>query len=194
MRKLLLLFLAAYCSILAFAQPNTDAQLKRRLDAYMKINRELNFKELMNYIHPSLFNLATREQLVQVFESSFDNEQMSISIDSLAVTTISPFYVHNKVQYSKVDYYMEMALKWKDAAATAEEGFVPQMSTAFEQAFAGSHVSFDKSRNSFLIKGINILIAIKDDTTTPWMFLGYDKNQPMVRSLFPALVIEHFKL
>jgi len=39
-----------------------------------------------------------------------------------------------------------------------------------------------------------VLIAIKDNPQTPWLFLGDNGNNETVKKLFPQEVIEHFKL
>jgi hypothetical protein len=40
----------------------------------------------------------------------------------------------------------------------------------------------------------SILVAIKDDEKTDWLFLGYDGKQPVIKTLIPAQVLTHFKL
>jgi hypothetical protein len=38
------------------------------------------------------------------------------------------------------------------------------------------------------------MFAIKDNELSDWMFLGYQKNEEMIKLLYPQEVIDHFKL
>lgn len=178
--------------ITGFAQP--DTALSKRLEEYIRFNKELKFEELMEYIHPSLFKLAPKDQLIEVFKKVYDNDEMKISIDNLEKRSISDLYALNGVQYHKVDYYMVMRMKFKDESKTLDSSFVNSMTTSLEAALPLKKVSYDTAGNQFFIKGTDVLIAIKDSPKSSWLFLGYDPGNEMIKQLLPQELIEHFKL
>lgn len=195
MRKYLLVFLAFLTTVTAFAQNNSDPQLSKRLDEYMSLTRHLKFEEIMNYTHPKMFTIATREQLIEVFKQSFDNEQMSIGFDSTAITGVSDEFKTENVAYRKIDYWMKLSVLFKDTAALNDENFIGVMKMSFENAFPGGSVLFSKELKKFEIRAPSIMIAIKDSPGSLWMFLGYQRgNDALLKMLYPQPVIEHFKL
>lgn len=195
MKKLLFLFFCCCFSSLLFAQSATDNQLNERLNTYMKLNRDQKFSELMNYLHPSIFSLVPKEKLAEVFEQSFDNDEIRISIDSTGITGISPVFKHQNSSYHYITYYMEMALHLKDSSAMENEEQIEFMNTSLKEGFPDGSVNYNKEKKAFLINGSNIMLAIKDATNPQWMFLGVEKKNPaMLKKLVPAAVINHFKI
>ena len=195
MRKFLFSFLAALISVAAISQFNSDPALSKRLDEYMKLTRELKFEKIMEYTHPKMFTIASKEQLIEVLKQGFDNEGMSIAIDSAVVAGISEGFILENVTYKKVDYSVKMAVRFKDTASLKEENFISAMKIAFTNAFPGGTVEFAEADKVFRIKASNLMIAIKDNEATPWMFLGYEKkNAELAKLLYSKEVIEHFKL
>ncbi len=192
MPKIISLISFFLLAITGFAQP--DTALSKRLEEYIRLNKELKFEELMEYIHPSLFKLAPKDQLIEVFKKVYDNDEMKISIDNLEKRSISDLYALNGVQYHKVDYYMVMRMKFKDESKTLDSSFVNSMTTSLEAALPKKKVSYDAAGNQFFIKGTDVLMAIKDSPKSNWLFLGYDAGNEIIKQLLPMELIEHFNL
>lgn len=195
MRKYLLGFLIVFTAISAFSQKNADAELSKRLDDYMRLTRELKFEEIMEYTHPKIFTVATKEQLVEAFKQAFDNDKMSIGFDSTAITGISSDFKVENVVYKKIDYSMGLSVIFKDTAALSDENFIGIMKMSFANAFPGGAVEYNKDLKKFTINASSIMIAIKDSASEPWLFLGYQKgNDMLLKLLYPQQVLDHFKL
>src|SRR5206468_8254466 len=98
-----LIFLALVCFIFlsTSAQKTADPVFKKRLNEYIALTKQLNFEKLMDYVHPKLFKIVPRDQMLQMFQSAFENEMMSISIDSLSILQTSPAYSYQGSLYRK---------------------------------------------------------------------------------------------
>ncbi|MFM9908715.1 MAG: hypothetical protein ACKVOW_05185 [Chitinophagaceae bacterium] len=172
----------------------TDTALNNRLNEYIKVSKSLNIVRLMDYIHPSLFTLAPREEMIKLFENVYDNKDMSIVIDTLQKGLMSkPFFIQ-ETQYVKVDYYMVMQMTFKNEDKMNDSNFVNSMSGALQDALPKKSVSYNSNAHYFTIRGMDVLLAIKDGPSTEWFFLGYDGKNEMTKSLFPKELIEHFEL
>ena len=194
MRKCILFFFILLINSVVIAQSN-DPQLKKRLDKYLELNKELKFTELMTYIHPSLFKLVPKEQLIEVFEKAYDNEAMHISIDSAAILLISPAFKYAGASYKKIDYSMKMGIYFKDTAQLNDPSFRNLMITSLGSGFNDGAARYDSTTKTILINGKNVMMAIKDNDSAEWMFLGIEKKQPdFMKMLFKPQVITHFKL
>lgn len=192
MKRSLLVFLVSLVSISSIAQ--TDSSLQRRLGEYLALSKQLNFEKLMDYIHPNLFTIASKEQMVKVFKSAFNNEQMNISLDSLSATDVSSGFNYKGSLYKKVDYFISMSLRFKDSTVLKDEATRPMMLTQMKEGMNAEKVDYISADNRLEIASHKILIAIKDNGKE-WMFLGYEEKQAaLMQQLIPAEVLKNFKL
>lgn len=193
MRKLLVISICLALTFAATAQ-KPDPGLMKRLNEYMKYNRELNFAKMMDYVHPRLFTLAPKDVLISTFEDAFDNVMMRMDFDSMSIVKIGDEFRVGDTAYRKVDYYMEARMMMKDSSTYNSPDFVMMMTEGLEDGFPGAKISYDSVKHEFSIKGNDILFAIKDKPTMEWFFLGFDDNEEQMVILFPEAVIQHFKL
>jgi len=192
MKKLSYLFIILLVSKAGFSQ--ADPSLNRRLKEYTRLTMGGNFEELIEYMHPRLYTLAPREELIESFKNTYENEVMKIKIEKIENRSISNPFKLEGVQYRKVDYYMLMYASFKDEGMTSDSATNNMMVSILRKGLPDKEISYDASSKRIVIKGMYVLIAIKDNPQTPWLFLGDDGNNETVKKLFPQEVIEHFKL
>ena len=175
------------------AAQTSDAQLNQRMQTYLQLNKNLNFDALMEYIHPVLFTVAPKEAMKQSLEQAFNNEEMKIRIDSIAILQVGADFKEGEALYKKIDYFMTLSMVFKDNQLEDEE-FRNAMTEGMKQGFAGKQVGYDAAKKAIVVSGSEVMFAIKDTAATPWMFLGYEKNPELIKRVFPPGVIAHFKL
>ncbi|MBB1286729.1 hypothetical protein HRH25_20280 [Flavisolibacter sp. BT320] len=177
------------------AQKTTDPQLTNRLKEYFVLSKNLEMDKAMDYMHPKLFTIAPKEQLVAAMDAAFNNPEMKISFDSMAIVAISPAFKSGAATYRKVDYFMSMHIALSDSLDLENPELAAAMQASFQKGFPGKKISVQTETNSIHVAGKELLFAIKDPQVIQWMFLGYDrKNQQLVERLFPKAVRQHFKL
>jgi hypothetical protein len=192
-KKLPLLFLIGLCSLSTLAQ--RDTSLQQRVNEYLAANRQLDFEKLMNYIHPKLFQIVPRDQMIELFKSIFDNPQMTISMDSMTVTGISKSFNFKGAEYKKVDYYIAMSLRFKDSTVLKDQDKVSEIQERVKTSMSAENVKYVAENNSLAIDARKIMFAIKDTPRTQWMFVGYEPQQKeMMKTLVPEEVLTNFKL
>ena len=195
MRRYFLSVALLLAGFISSAQTDTAlASLQKRLGEYMFLNQQKDFERLFDYIHPSIYQIASREQMVEAFKNAYNSEQMSISIDTIRKNKIGENFEFNNSSYRRVDYYMVLSLKFNDQSMMDDSSFVETMISNLKQGFPTKSVSFDKAKKQFVVSGDDKLIAIKDKPSSVWMFLSYEKKNPYGSKLFPKEVIAHFKL
>ena len=192
-KKLTLLFFIALCCLSTLAQ--RDTSLQRRLDAYLAANKQLDFEKLMDYIHPKLFDIVPREQMIELFKSIFDNPQMMISMDSMSVIGVSKSFNFKGAEYKKVDYYLRMSLRFKDSTVLKDQDRVSEIQEQVKTSMSAEKIRYVPQNNSLAIDAKKIMFAIKDNPRTQWMFVGYEPQQrEMMKALVPEEVLTNFKL
>lgn len=194
MKKLTVLLLPFFF-FAASAQKATDALLTKRLNEYFTFTKNLELDKAMDYMHPKLFAIAPKDQLIATMKAAFNQPEMKFSFDSMAVRAISPVFKAGTETYRKVDYYMSMSITLSDSLDLESPELAAAMESSFATGFPGKKISIDTETNSINVKGTELLFAIKDPKATQWMFLGYDRNNPqLIKLLFPKAVRQHFKL
>lgn len=192
--KIFLSIVFSFCILMGHAQ-TPDEQLNKRLQEYLNLTKELKFEELMDYIHPALFRIAPKDQLVEVLQQSFENEEFSITVDSIRTKSVSPIFVYQSSFYYKVDYYMEMSFHLKDKSLLSDSTFFAELEANFRESYPNDKIVFHVKKQTFTLIGDDILIAILDQEKSPWKFLGYDKQEAEAfKTLLPEAVVKQFKL
>jgi hypothetical protein len=192
-RKLPILTFILLVSLSSVAQ--NDGSLQGRLDEYLLANKQKNFEKLMEFIYPELFQIVPKEQMIQVFESVFDNPQMTISMDSLSVCGISKGFNYKVAEYRKVDYYIGMSFRFKDTAFVKDENKIAMIKEQVKTQMGAEHVKYIPEENRMTIDAKKIMFAIKDNAQSQWMFLGYEPKQvELMKKLIPSEVLTNFKL
>ena len=194
MKKLTVLLLPFFF-FAASAQKATDTQLTNRLKEYFAFSKNLELGKAMDYMHPKLFDIMPKEQLVETMQAAFNNPQMKFSFDSMSVVGISPNFKSGVATYRKVDYFMSMNITLSDSLDLKNQVLAAAMRASFETGFPGKKITINTESNSVNVRGTELLFAIKDPQATEWMFLGYDRSNPqLIGRLFPKPVRQHFKL
>ena len=188
------LIIGFFLSALVSHGQNADSlKLRSRLNTYMDLTREKNFDKIMDYIHPSLYKIAPRIEMKQALESAYATDGIDLTFDSMAVVKISEEFLFNSSIYRRVDYFGIMRMRFTDTEKTEDSTFVNMLLPALQAEFPDQEVKFDAKTTSFIIRGEDILLAIKD-TGAEWLFLGFERGNPMIESLFPKEVRERFKI
>jgi hypothetical protein len=192
--KTILAFLLCFSLVQVNAQ-SSDPLLDKRLNEYLQLNRQKKFGELVEYMHPSIFSIVPKEQLQEAMEKGFDSEEMKITVDSIKATRIGPVFNFDGGSYHKVDTYMELSFYMNDKEMMADSSFSEIMISQFKQIFPNKTVTFSSDKTHFTVAGIDVILAIKDDGKSPWMFLGFEESKKeMLKTLIPKEVVEGLKL
>jgi hypothetical protein len=194
MKRFYLLLVGSILVLSANAQSQTDADLKKRLNEYIAYTRQMNFEKLVDYVHPNLFKIIPKDQMVNAMRSVFENEMLNIAIDSFRVLKMSTDYNYQKSLYRKIDYFISMNLKINDSTVlkdTAKRSdFIEQMQTGFP----GAAVGYVEKGNYLNIDTRKVMFAVKDPNLK-WMFIGFeDKQRELMEQLIPKDVLSYFKL
>lgn len=193
MKETLTLAFAFLFSILSFAQVKSgDADLDRRLAEYLQANEQKDFETVMDYMHPNLFKIVPKQQMIDLFKQTFSSPEMAMEMSDLGINSVSKPFIHAGSAYRKALYRMTIRIRFADSSVTEGDG--PQTIVEnFKAGFPGKSVTYDADTKSFVVKGEEIMFAIRNPGK-PWLFLGYKDEPALLRKLFPAAVITHFKM
>lgn len=194
MKKTLLCALLFLASFAVFAQVRSgNADLDKRLSEYLVLNKALDFEKLIEYVHPSIYKIAPKAEILKSFQGIFNDPDMKVGIDSLAIVDFGQQFRHNNTEYTKVNYHMTLSLLFRDSSIYEMPDFESTLVKSLSDAFTGKNVRYHKASKTFIVEGVDVMYGIRD-ANAPWMFLGYQRNEQMVKALFPQAVIDYFKM
>lgn len=174
MKKTLLLLLLLSISSLGFSQ--TLEQLKTDTKLFYDAQYNMDFEKIVSYIHPKLFETMSKEELLAALDQSYQNEQFRMRLVLPKTTfTYSEIKEIDGKKVCKIHYPQTIRMIFEKPLSEEER-------VAIEQSIITSKTSlkirFEKDRNAFYIEGIEILIAISDESTqSRWKLIMYDQGQ-----------------
>jgi hypothetical protein len=183
MQKIALTLVLFLSGLAVFSQNNP--QLHKRLQLFMEANKNMDFEKIMDYTYPKLFTIATREQMIEVIKSSFDNEEMKVTMDSLKIDSVYQSFAIKQNSYAKIKYSMKMVMKFKLKEEGNEEEkkqMAEMMLPLMKEQFGSNKVRIDDA-GVFHIKTITYMVAIKDEYAKEWCFVNLNENDPLATKI-----------
>lgn len=194
MKKLLLLAFAILFMSASWAQVKSgDTELDKRLSEYMQYTEKLDFEKIMDYMYPKLFKIAPREALISVMNQTFQSKEMKVGMKDMGIVSIEDVFASGGTEYRKVTYKMTLTMQFNDTTMTSDPQFMEMMKESMAAGFPDKEVEIDDATKTILVKGNDILFAIRD-TGKQWMFIGYKDDPNLIKIIFPKPVIDHYKL
>jgi len=158
--------------------------IEQRLNAFLKVNEEMDFEKVLDYTYPKLFKEASRSQLLKAMKEGFDNEEVKIELDSLKIITIHPEFKIGDASYARIKYSMIMLMDFKlkkDTGDASQANFTKEM---LASQYGEENVSLDKTTGIIRIRQTSDMVAVKDEYAKEWCFVNLKENDPMTDKLF----------
>jgi len=109
-RFVLVLFLTG---LLLSGYAQTDSSLQVRLDHFFQLNHLKDIDRVLDYTYPKLFTIVPREQMREVMKSTFDNDEMTVTMDSLKLVKTYPRLNTEEGSFVQMEYTMIMRMQFK---------------------------------------------------------------------------------
>jgi hypothetical protein len=162
-----------------------EEEIKSKLNLYLGKVVDGDYEGMMDILYPKLFEIASREQLLEVFKSVFEGEEMKITFANREILKVYDNMVEMEDRlHALVDYNVEMSMSLKGAMIESELEMLLDM----EEDFGKENVTYDKDEHTFVIKMKNQMIAIKENDK--WYFLENKKEQiPILKSILGSEIL-----
>ena len=172
--KLKIQFLLFFCSAFAFSQ--TVETLKSDTQKMYDATYTMDYETVLNYTHPKIFEIASREQMISAMEQTFENDVLKVRfVHANPTFSFSEIKTLDGKIFCMVSYINTMRMTFEDKLTSKR---AEEMVETFKSSGEYSTVRFEKDRNSFFIEGNGVMIAISDeDTKGTWKFVNYSKTQ-----------------
>lgn len=176
MKQFVFIFLFLFLVKLLNAQ--ADSSLSGRLQAFMKANADMNYEGILDFTYPKIFKLAPRELMLEEIRNTFENEEMTVKMDSLRVDSIYPVFTIGDGHFARVRYSFIMIMHFLPEDDPDEE------EEKLEAILEGMKIQFGENNVRIQDGAIRIavtsdLVAVKDEYATDWCFMDILNNKEM---------------
>ncbi len=195
MKKILTLGVLLLSSLFMFAQTDwTTSGIEQLLKEYMALIDNGDIAASIDYMHPSLFKLESKEMISQKLEESFNDPELQVKLSQFQVKKIGDIVTYKSINYSLVDYEMDITMKHipeegaEDKELEEMNGFMQAM---YEAMYGEENVVFDEEDHSFVITSNNQMFAIGDPEIGAWKILENKEGmKKMLGNIVPKKVIK----
>ncbi|MEL6673215.1 MAG: hypothetical protein AAFR61_13520 [Bacteroidota bacterium] len=202
MKRLSLIFLLSAMGTLSFAQTD-QAGIRSTFTDYFKLQEEMRIAESLEYIYPKLYELVPKETMIKVFEQTFEDTTIDLTMRNAVVDSVSEILEIEGVKYALLDYHFEMGMVFKEnfGKEEGEEDSADESSefspvnftvTMMKSQYGEENVAYDEEQRKILIQVSNKAYAILNPAYEgSWKFLDKKPNMtPILGQLFPQEVID----
>lgn len=180
---LIILFLNGYAQ-------EPDSSFRARLDSFFHLNHLKEIERVLDYTYPKLFTIVSREQMLEVMKNTFDNEEMTITMDSLKLVKTWPMLSLPEGEFVQMEYSMIMRMQFKQMDSTLTPDKMETISSLLEMKYGAGNARYDSVSGQILIHINSPLLAIKDELSPQWTFVNFIKDDPITPMLLSQDIID----
>jgi hypothetical protein len=171
-----------------------DTSLTRALNDYRLATQRMDLGRVMDMVHPTLFEVFPREAMVAAMESTFNDPEVPMRIDTVLIEGTKGPVEQKGIAYHLIRY--ETHLRLHSAADSTGNGDPARQKDqddallgTFQAMYGKGSVRFDDASRDYLIRTPNTMFAIKDPALGDWRFVGYKPEMgELMDRMVPAKV------
>jgi hypothetical protein len=188
--KYCILFVLLIITLSASSQ-TTDAVLNKRLSEYLGFSKNLEIENLLTYMYPRIFELATKAQIKQALESAYNSTEIEIKLDSMGIGNVLPISKFSKGLYTKFGYGVKLTMKFLDKEMEDKIDIVLQ---SLKTKFGELNVQYAEESKIFTVYQEKEALAIKDNySKNIWTILGLEADKTLLK-IIPAEIRNKYSL
>lgn len=169
----------------------TEESLKKDLDHYLKLTKEVRIDEMLDFVPDALFDIVPQETFCDMFYKVFHNEEMPISIVGIQNLKFYKIIPYENAHYSMVKYgtFIRMDI----SQLLENEGDEKKYLDAFKLQFGNDNVTFDKTSKALNVYQENKMFAIATQGGDSWKFINNEANMKgIIEQIVPKKVQNEF--
>jgi len=170
--------------------PDLNARIYKYLDLFCKGE----YEQCLDATYPPFFKTFPRDIMLQKMNEAFENEDLTLSTDLVAIDDIGKVIETDSGSYCSIDYTLLTAIQFKDEEAPDEYGAEKLeskkqfMIDAFEAQYGKENIWFDDITKSYCFHIKSKMIALKDEFSPEWTFLTL-ADHPIIEEFVPKDVL-----
>jgi len=157
-------------------------ELNKRIVYFLQSMAGEDYDGILLLTYPGIFDMVPKKILREKIASTFQSEDMAITMDVFDINYISKAIVAEDGRYVRVDYTLLMSLKIKEDLTLDEERRAEKKELflkSFKVAYGKNQFWFEELTQSYCFHKKNSMIAIENEKSPQWTFLTYQPGAAM---------------
>ena len=171
-----------------YTKGNNDLKAKFTTDIsnYLDAFNKGDWDGVINMIYPKLFDLLTKEQMIQTF-NQMEEMGMEMKTDFNKIEKVSEVINYESSKFCRVYYNAGLTIKISGVMLENKD----QLGQSFLAAYGLENVKYDDINNKFDINAKKSMIAVSNIDSDEWTYIEYnDQQEEMFKQLIPENVLE----
>lgn len=149
-----------------------------------------NYDHVVDMIYPKLFDIVSREQLMQTF-TQLEEMGMQMKMDFKGVESISKVIDFDRERFCRVYYSAVLTI---DISGPMLEN-IDQLKQGLVAAYGEEYLTYDETVHRFTISANKSMIAISKNDTDNWKYIEYNEQQEaLLTQLIPSEVLDQMEM
>lgn len=184
--KILIIVTFLFSINIASAQTYKE-NIDRNFKEFGKLMTLGDLEKAFDYVHPDLFNVLPKAEMVKVTKELFNSPQFNFKFSDFTTKKFNePIVVEGKY-YVVFKYNSVIEMKFNEMEADKQ----PLIQMGLANKFGPDNVSFDEKTGFFKINAEKKSIAISENGKTNWKFINVEPEQRVImEKLLPKEVRE----
>ena len=174
-----------------FAQTEVDS-IKQTVLAYFKTMETFDMKASVEYLHPAIFDLVPKNNMIEMLEQSFKDPEVRLKMDSAEILKVSPILEDNNIKYGLVNYsflmHMTMMDGEKPLTDTNDKSALMFTYNMIKGKYGDKKVRLESAKGTIHVLSETSLFAIKAPGFDGWKFL---ENKENMTKVFDGIIPEN---
>ncbi|MCB0704565.1 MAG: hypothetical protein KDC34_04620 [Saprospiraceae bacterium] len=164
-------------SIAVEASDDIKTAIEGRLDEYLEKTNSKEWDASFNYLHPTIFDIAPRAEMVAAFEQ-MDKSGFNILVGSADITDFEKVVTWENTSYSQFTYNCDMKINLS-GEQFADPMMIELMNTQMRSQYGEEKVTYDSTTQTFDVDAIRTVWAITGPDSK-WYFVEETPQLDMV--------------
>lgn len=153
------------------------------LNDIQAINKD--WDKITSYTYPPLFELFSKEDIIQQLKNAFENSIYNTTFDVMEVINGKGSFAFEDIIYSKIVYNNQFTFHFKEDKTQSEKDFnlyLDYMTETFKNKF--NNMQVERLGDNIIFKGEKIILAVLDEVVGSWKMLEYVEESESFYAMF----------
>jgi len=161
---------------------NVNVDLKNDFELYLENLKTLNTNGIIDMTYPGLFKPINKNLFIHFINAILDSPEISIENFDANITNIGDIVDYGKGKFANLEYKSIIKLNFVKQDLYSDKLSLRALRSVLQNKYGKENIVVDKDTRSIIIKKDEKLLAIKDNNSSSWKFIGDNEEY---RKLYP---------
>jgi hypothetical protein len=160
-------------------------ELRSDFDLYLEYLRTLNTNGIVEMTYPRLFIPINKNMFIRFINTLLDSPEIAIESFDANITNIGDIIDYGSGKFANLEYVYAIKLAFVNPNLYKDKISMKVLQRVLEKKYGRKNILVDRDTRTVMIKKREKLLAIKDENSTSWKFLGDNSEY---RKLYPDIL------